>query len=121
MVFKKGGKLRAHEGWKMHEQNTEVVQEFNYLGVTLESRGGWNKQKTLDKTTGRQALVAVDKCIRNPQYKGTDVRDVYKMECESKITYGIEGWGLSEARKELDTVHSRFCKKLMGILNCAAK
>jgi hypothetical protein len=29
-------------------------------------------------------------------------------------------WGLSEAQKELDKVHSSFGKKLMVILNCAA-
>jgi len=28
-------------------------------------------------------------------------------------------WSLSEAWKELDKVHRRFCKKLMGIPNCA--
>jgi hypothetical protein len=34
--------------------------------------------------------------------------------------YGIEVWGLSEARKEIDKARSRFCKKLMGVPNCAA-
>jgi hypothetical protein len=34
--------------------------------------------------------------------------------------YGIVLWGLSETRKELDKVHSRFGKKLKVILNCAA-
>ena len=38
--------------------------------------------------------------------------------CESKIIYGIEVWRLSKAWKELDKVHYRFCKKLMGISNC---
>jgi hypothetical protein len=30
----------------MNGQNTEVVDKFNYLGVMLESTGGWNNQKT---------------------------------------------------------------------------
>ena len=34
--------------------------------------------------------------------------------------YRIVLWGLSEAQKELDKVHSRFGKKLMVILICAA-
>jgi len=29
-------------------------------------------------------------------------------------------WGLSEAWEEIDKTCSRFCKKLMGITNCAA-
>jgi hypothetical protein len=33
--------------------------------------------------------------------------------------YGIEMWGLSEVWKELDMVNSGFCKRWMGVLNCA--
>ena len=41
----------------------------------------------------------------NPPYKGTDVREqmlenIHEMVCESKITYGIEVWGLSDGWKE---------------------
>ena len=49
MVYKKGGKLKATERWKVNGQNIEVVDKFNYLGVTLDSTGSWNKQKTLAK------------------------------------------------------------------------
>ena len=41
------------------------------------------------------------------------------MVCKSQIMYGIEVWGLSEAWREVDKVHSRFCKELIGIPNCA--
>jgi hypothetical protein len=34
--------------------------------------------------------------------------------------YGIQVSRLSEAWKEADNVHMRFCKKLMGVRNCAA-
>jgi len=50
MIFKKGRKLKATEGWRINWQNLEVVDSFNYLGMTLESTGVWNKQKTLAKT-----------------------------------------------------------------------
>jgi hypothetical protein len=46
--------------------------------------------------------------------------NIYEMVCKSEIMYGIEVWGLNEAWKELDKVHSRFCKKLIGVPNCAA-
>jgi hypothetical protein len=35
--------------------------------------------------------------------------------------YGIDIWGLHGAWKEADKFHSRFCKKIIGIKNCAAK
>jgi hypothetical protein len=34
--------------------------------------------------------------------------------------YGIQVSRLSEAWKEVDNVHRRFCKELMGVPNCAA-
>ena len=50
MVFKKGGKLKATEWWRMNGQTLKVGDKFNYLGVTLESTGGWIKEKTIAKT-----------------------------------------------------------------------
>lgn len=61
MVFKNGGKLKATERWKTSEQNIEVADKFNYIGVTLESTVVWNKHKILAKTEGY--LVAVDRVI----------------------------------------------------------
>jgi hypothetical protein len=43
------------------------------------------------------------------------LQNTYEIVCESKIMYGNEMWGMSEAWKES---HIRFCKKLMAIQNC---
>jgi hypothetical protein len=48
------------------------------------------------------------------------LENIYQMVCESKMMYGIEVCRLSEAWIQLDKVHSRFCRKLMGTPNCAA-
>jgi hypothetical protein len=55
MVFKKGGKLKETERWRMNGQNLKVGNKFNYLGVMLESTGGWIKEKTIAKTKVYQA------------------------------------------------------------------
>ena len=57
MVFKKGGKLKATERWRMNGWNLKVGDKFNYLGITLESTGGWIKEKTLAKTKVYEADV----------------------------------------------------------------
>lgn len=49
MVFKKRRKLKALARWRMNGQNTEGADKCNYLGVTLGSTGGLNKQKALAK------------------------------------------------------------------------
>jgi hypothetical protein len=38
MFFKKGGKLKATERWKINGKNIDVVDKFNYLGVTLDRK-----------------------------------------------------------------------------------
>ena len=48
------------------------------------------------------------------------LENIYEMSCQSKIMYGIEIWRLNGACKEAGKVHSVFCKKIIGIPNCAA-
>lgn len=90
MVFKKGRKLKATEGWRITGQKLEAVNSFNYLGVTLENTGRWNKQKTLAKNKGYQVLVAVvtstsvtfDVKLQMLEY-------IHEIICESMIMCGI--------------------------------
>jgi hypothetical protein len=37
MVFR-GRKLKATKRWEMNWENTEVVDKFNYLGMTLQRK-----------------------------------------------------------------------------------
>jgi hypothetical protein len=46
---------------------------------------------------------------------------VYEMVCESRLMYGAEIWGLDEGWKEIDIIHGRLCKKLLGMPRFAAK
>jgi hypothetical protein len=72
-----------------------VVDEINYLGVTFESSGGWNKQKLKVRAKGNQTLVAIDKCLaRAPDMSVKTLENVYEMLSESRTMYGIEMWGL---------------------------
>jgi hypothetical protein len=74
MVFKKGGEIQATERWRVNGQHIEVVNKFNYLGVTLGSSGSWNKQKKF----WLQALVVIDKCPSvTPNIKVQILENIY--------------------------------------------
>jgi hypothetical protein len=93
-VFKKRGKLKETERWKVNGQNIEVVDKFNYLGVTTDSTGSWNKQKTSAEIKGYQALGAIDKCRAViPNVKVQMLENIYEMVCETKLCmvlrYGV--------------------------------
>jgi hypothetical protein len=43
VVFKKGGKLSRDKRWRLGGE--EIVKEIKYLGVVLDSRGTWDKER----------------------------------------------------------------------------
>jgi hypothetical protein len=70
LVFKKGGKLQKNDKLFMHDQLIEVVNEINYLGITLESAGGWNSRRMKQMVKGNHSLVAIDICLtRTPDMR----------------------------------------------------
>jgi hypothetical protein len=44
LVFKKVS-LKLDERWTVSDKPIDVVNEMNYLGVTLENIANWNKEK----------------------------------------------------------------------------
>jgi hypothetical protein len=69
----------------------EVGDEKKYLGVTLESTGGWNKYKTKQTLKGNETLVATEKCLtRISDMKVKILENEYEMMCESRLMCGTE-------------------------------
>jgi len=70
----------------MNRQNVEVVDEFNYSEVTLESTGSLNRWETSANGKDYQTLVAEDKCVSmTPTVKVDASERVYETLCESEI------------------------------------
>jgi hypothetical protein len=57
----------------METQQPEVVNEINYLEVTLESSGGWSNQNEKQKVKGVQSLVAIEKCLTRIPNMGVQI------------------------------------------------
>jgi hypothetical protein len=45
----KGGKLSRDEKWCLCGEETEAVKEMKYLGIILDSRGKWGKERKQGK------------------------------------------------------------------------
>jgi hypothetical protein len=66
----------------MYDQLTDVVNEISYLGVTLESTGGWNRHKMKQMVKGDQSLVVTDKCLtRTLDMRVQLLENIYEMVC----------------------------------------
>lgn len=69
----------------MNRQNVEVVDEFDYSEVTLESTGGLNRQDTSAKGKEYRAVVPEDNCVSvTPTLKVLASERVCETVCESE-------------------------------------
>jgi hypothetical protein len=81
----------------------------------------WNRQQLKVIAKGNLTLVAIDKCLaRTSDIRVKIVENVYDMLSESRTMYGIEMWGLEGGWKEIDNIHSRFCKIIIAMPSSGA-
>jgi hypothetical protein len=59
VVFKKGGKLSKYENWILGGEEIEVTNEIKYLGIILDGRGKWEKEKRQVGIRGKAALNSI--------------------------------------------------------------
>lgn len=78
----------------MNDKQIEMVDEINYVGVTLENAGGWNKQRATLRAKGSQAVAAVGKYLS----KSPGMRvEMLENDCEMVIVdVWRRGVGLEE-------------------------
>jgi phosphorylcholine metabolism protein LicD len=48
------------------------------------------------------------------------LENIYEMMSETSMMYDIELWGVYDAWKEIDKIHGKFCKKILGAPRCTA-
>jgi hypothetical protein len=71
-----------------------VVDEINYLRVTLKNTGGCSEQKARLTADGSQSVVDTGKCLaKTVDIKAEILENVYEMITESKVMCGVEVWG----------------------------
>jgi hypothetical protein len=63
VVFKKGGKLSGEAKRWFGGEKIEVVKEIKYLGVVLDSRGKWEKERKQVAIRGKSTLNNINICV----------------------------------------------------------
>jgi hypothetical protein len=67
----------------VNHHKVKVADEINYLVVTFESCGGWNRQKLKVIANENQTLVAIDKWLaRTPDIRVKVLENVHEMLSE---------------------------------------
>ena len=61
MVFRKACKVPKREKWVIDGNNVEIVDSFNYLGLSLYYSGKYNKTQNIIASQGRKCLFNLKK------------------------------------------------------------
>jgi hypothetical protein len=94
---KKGGKLSRDEKWRLGGEEIEVVKEIKYLGVVLDSRGKWEKERKQVAIRVKSALNSINICVaRAPNIEVKVLVQIYNALVASRMMTGVEIWGLED-------------------------
>jgi hypothetical protein len=100
VVFKKGGKLSGDEKWWLDRKEMEIVKYIKYLGVMLDSRGKWDKERKQVLIRGKIALSSINICLARAQNIQVKVLEQIQT-IESRMLTGVEILGLEGGWKEI--------------------
>ena len=114
VVFRKGEVLSQNETWTFDNNEIEIVNNFNYLGVVLSSGGSYVKATN---TLAGKALKAINSLMAITKEKEVPIDiilSLFDSFVRPILNYGCEVWVLARA-DNLERVHRKFCKWLLNV------
>ena len=112
-IFEKRKQVH-NENWNINGENVEIVDTFCYLGAKFVYNGN---MKFVAKSLSDQALRAMNNLFSLFTRINLDVKtklSLFDRMVVPIILYGSEVWGLYDY-KEIDKVHIKFCKYILGV------
>ena len=112
-IFEKRKQVH-NENWNINGENVEIVDTFCYLGAKFVYNGN---MKLVAKSLSDQALRAMNNLLSLFTRINLDVKtklSLFDRMVVPIILYGSEVWGVYDY-KEIDKVHIKFCKYILGV------
>ena len=114
IVFRRGGKLKSNYCWKYDNKLVSVDESFNYLGITLNFNGKFQKTQNVLASQCKKSLNSLLAKMKNLHLNVTTQLSLFDTYIGSLANYGCEVWG-SHPAYDLENVHLNFCKKVLGV------
>ena len=105
---------KRHENWKYWHDNIDIVNNFIYLGVTINYTGNFNLNTNTLRGKGLKALNILLTNLKNYSCKPKVALQLFDAFVSSIITYSCELWGFLKC-SELEKLHLKFCKAILGV------
>ena len=106
--------MLINEKWSYNDTNIDVVDDFNYLGVTFNYTGSFvlNNQCLAGKAL--KAMNVLFQNVKRLELKPNVSMQLFDAFVGSIINYACPVWGFSKS-KELERIHLKFCKMILGV------
>ena len=115
MVFRNGGPLRRNEKWYYKNELLETTTYYKYLGVFLSSRLNWSFGIKTLCVQSQKAINMIKRLIGTCRgLPHSIIFNIFDTTVVPVLTYSSEVWGY-EPRDEIETVHLKFCKYILGV------
>jgi hypothetical protein len=114
VVFRNRGKLTNTEKWTYNGNIIQVVDSFNYLGLTLNYNGKFTKTQKLIALQGKKTMGYILRLCHNLCLNKETQLQVFDTYISSVLNYGCEIWGFVPGH-DVENVHMDFCKRILNV------
>ena len=114
VVFRKGEMIAQNERWTYDNQEIEIVNSFNYLGVVFSSGGSMMQATKTLADKALKSMYALLETIRETKVPINVMFHLFDSLVGSILHYGCEIWGFSNAEC-IERVHRKFCKWILNV------
>ena len=115
MVFRMGGHLARREKWLYGKDEVEVVNSYQYLGMTFTTKLSLSVALSSVCVKGRRGVMEILKSLRKLNtFDPSIFWKLFDAQVEPMITYAAEVWGLSKVT-ELERVHTFAIKRFLNV------
>ena len=114
IVFRKRGRLGQDVQFVFANSPLEIVDDFNYLGVSMNNTGSFtlNQQNLLGK--GLKAMNTLLANVKTFNFTPKTLCQLFDSFVGSVVSYGCEVWGHSKS-KELERLYLKYLKSVLGV------
>jgi hypothetical protein len=112
MIFENGPKTDACLCY--NNSVLEVVDSFNYLGITLLKNGGWYRSHKCLRDRVMFAFHTLFNILYDISLPVKEQLRLFDTLVASVINYGAEVWGHYVAN-DVEQVHLKFCRYIIGV------
>ena len=117
MIFRNGGIIKKKEKFYLNGVKIEPTTYYKYLGLLFSSSLKWTKARQTLATQAQRGMVILNKMLNKCGHVPASVAfTMFDKMIVPILTYAAEIWGF-EYSKEIEQVHHKFCKRVLGVSN----